>query len=176
MTPQLAFSDRNTWCTPKWITDALGEFTLDPCSNDRSTVQARETYQLGRGQDGLELAAAVPACWRVFVNPPYEGGAVVRWVRAYQHTRFCFLLRLDPSTKWFAELYARTQLILVPRGNRIQFEPPPGVKASSNPFPHALFYAWAADATPAIRARCYEWYVAPSGDAPPRIEQMPEEP
>lgn len=152
--------DRDTWCTPKWITDAIGRFELDPCSNDRSTVQAAQMFDLvDRGADGLVLATAVAPTARVFINPPYSD--VPPWIAAYKHTRFCFLLKLDTSTKWFAELYAATGLILIPR-KRVQFEPPPGVppeRAIAQQFPHALFYAHAEDATDAIRELCWTWRV-----------------
>ncbi len=155
--------DRDTWCTPKWITDALGAVDLDPCANDRSHVQARSTFRLDRDQDGLELAAKVGHDWTVFLNPPYSD--VGPWIQAYGHTRFCFLLKFDPSTKWFAELFARTGLILIPRGTRVQFEAPEGVppeKALANQFPHALFFARADDAPLALLERCFVWRVDPA--------------
>jgi hypothetical protein len=151
--------DRDTWCTPRWITEAIGTFDLDPCSNERSTVSARTTMSLERGCDGLAHAEDVEPDWRVFVNPPYSD--VPPWIAAYGHTRFVFLLKLDTSTRWFADLFARTQLILIPR-KRIQFDPPPGVppeRAIAQQFPHALFYARAEDATPEIRALCWAWRV-----------------
>lgn len=155
--------DRDTWCTPRWITDSIGEFDLDPCSNDRAHVPARMKLRLDFGQDGLIGADGVHQDQRVFINPPYSD--VPPWVAAYKHTRFCFLLKLDTSTKWFAELYAATDLILIPR-KRINFEPPPGVppdKAVAQQFPHALFYAYADDATDAIRALCWHWRVDRNG-------------
>jgi hypothetical protein len=147
--------DRDSWCTPKWLCDAIGAWGLDPCSNERSHVRATFTFRLDRGEDGLKLAASVAPESRVFVNPPY--GDVPPWVRAYKHARFCFLLKFDPSTRWFCELYAATALVAIPRRRRIAFEPPPGVRASSNPFPHALFYARAEDATDAILRSCIAW-------------------
>jgi hypothetical protein len=149
--------DRDTWCTPKWLARAVGPFDLDACTNSRSHVDALQSCSLERGVDGLAFAPTVPSFWRVWINPPYSAGQVIRWVRAYQHTRFCFLVRLDPSTEWFAELYAASEVLMVPRGRRIDFEPPPGVKASSNPFPHVLAYADHRDVTPAIEAMCFEW-------------------
>jgi hypothetical protein len=151
--------DRDIWCTPPWLTEAIGEFDLDPCSNDRSTVPARMQLRLDFGQDGLVGADVVHADQRVFANPPYSD--VQPWITAYKHTRFCFLLKLDTSTRWFAELYAATALILIPR-RRVNFIPPPGVppeKAVAQQFPHALFYAHAEDATDAIRALCWSWRV-----------------
>lgn len=154
--------DRDTWCTPRWITEAVGSFDLDPCSNERSTVQATYAYLLERGENGLKLLTSKwmdPRSPRVWVNPPYSD--VMPWVRAFQHTRFTFLLKLDPSTKWFASLYEHTELILIPR-KRVQFVPPPEVpteRAIAQQFPHALFYARAIDATPEIRALCLAWRV-----------------
>lgn len=155
--------DRDTWCTPKWITDAIGDVDLDPCSNERSTVQAIYAYRLDQGEDGLKLVTSKwidGASVRTFINPPYSD--VGPWIQAFGHTRFVFLLKLDPSTRWFAELLERTELVLIPRGTRIQFEAPPGVppdKAQANQFPHALFYAHEEDATAAIRALCFAWRV-----------------
>jgi hypothetical protein len=151
--------DRDTWCTPKWLADAVGEWDLDPCTNSRSHIRACSKCMLERGQDGLAFAEpyGAHADLRVWINPPYSSGQVIRWVRAYKHARFCFLVRLDPSTEWFAELYAASEVLLVPAGRRIDFEPPPGVKASSNPFPHVLAYADHRDVTPEIEALCFEW-------------------
>jgi hypothetical protein len=148
---------RSTWCTPAWLAEAIGRFELDPCSNDRSHIRATQRLSLEEGDDGLAFAIAVAPERRVFVNPPYENGSVLEWFRAYKHTRFCFLLRFDPSTAWFSELYRATSLVCLPRGRRVNFEPPPGVRASSNTFPHGLFYRDEADATPAILRACFSW-------------------
>lgn len=151
--------DRDTWCTPPWLTEPLGRFDLDPCSNARSQVQSTSQFVLDLGIDGLCRGEDVEPSWRVFVNPPYSD--VGPWIAAYKHTRFCFLLKLDTSTKWFAELHAATELILIPR-RRVNFIPPPGVppdKAVAQQFPHALFYAHADDATDAIRALCWSWRI-----------------
>ena len=157
-------ADRNSWCTPAWIAEAIGKWDLDPCSNDRSHIRATCRYSRNEGEDGLDPKMAnVVGTTRVFVNPPYEKGAVIQWVRAYAHTRFCFLLRFDPSTEWFLELYRSTRLISVPRGRRVNFEPPPGVRASSNVFPHALFYAREEEVTPAVLRACISWRTGSNG-------------
>lgn len=49
------------------------------------------------------------------------------------------------------------EVVMVPKSDRLEFVPPPGVKASSNPFPHGMFYKRAADVPDAIRALCYPW-------------------
>lgn len=127
---------RGSWCTPKWLADLLGEFDLDPCSNSRSHVWATTRAILEDGDDGLSLCTCIEE--EVFINPPYARGQVIRWVKHWRHTRFTFLLRWDPSTDWFAELLPHCTHVWFPE-QRINFEPPPGVKSSSNPFPHALY-------------------------------------
>lgn len=144
--------DRGSWCTPAWLAELLGEFALDPCSNPRSNVRALLCVSLEADGDGLlEGRGRGAFSWRgdhswladaacdTFINPPYARGQVARWVRHYSHTRFTFLLRWDPSAKsWFPDLIRKCSHIWFPN-RRINFEPPPGVKSSSNPYPHALF-------------------------------------
>lgn len=151
-------ADRDTWCTPLWIAEAVGTWDVDPCTNERSHVRAKKKLQLERGEDGLAMAQFIAAEKRVWCNPPYSAGQVIQWVRAYKHTRFAFLLRFDSSTEWFRELFAACALILVPR-RRVNFEPPPGITNPGVRFPHALFYADLRDATPEIRALCFEWQI-----------------
>lgn len=90
----------DTWCTPKDLCRMLGSFDLDPCSNGRSHVQANTTYDLARGEDGLALA------WRgsVFSNYPYSDPSP--WcVRLAAHDGpWVALTKLDPSTRWWAQL------------------------------------------------------------------------
>lgn len=171
LAPDALDEQRGAWCTPKKYADAVGPFRLDPFSNPRSHIRSEFSCQLERGDDGFGVGdpdrragsffvngdgyhRAWPS-WRVWIQPDYE--YVIEAIQHYKHTRFTALLRLDPSTEWFDELHAASELILIPRGDRIEFDPPPGVKASSNPFPHGLFYAHAEDATPAIRELCFEW-------------------
>ena len=138
---------RGTWCTPKWLCELMGEFDLDPCANERSHVKAIGRYALPRF-DGLSYASTTQTHKRVFINPPYSQGQVIKWIEAYAHTDFTFLLRWDPSTAWFRELVygeqlygslTRARFAWFPVGRRINFEAPPGVKASSSMMPHALY-------------------------------------
>lgn len=146
---------RDGWCTPAWIAKLLGWVNMDPCGNSRSHIEAGRVLTLENGDNGLaegspgtfttgklgyhgEGTFRAPPTWTVFVNPPYGGGQVIRWVRHWCNTRFIFLLRWDPSTRWFAELIGNCTHVWFPT-TRINFEPPPGVNSSSNPFPHALY-------------------------------------
>lgn len=171
--PDHGDEQRGAWCTPKKYARAVGPFDLDPFSNARSHMLSVAACWLERGDDGFGRGSShtgpgafytaaegyqyAPAEWRTWIQPPYD--IVLEAVRHYRHTRFTALLRLDPSTQWFSELFDASELVLVPKGDRIEFDPPPGVKPSSNPFPHGFFYAHAEDATPEIRGLCFEWRV-----------------
>jgi hypothetical protein len=129
-------SDRDSWCTPPWLTELLPLVDLDPCSNPRSTVRSRRVYDLARHEDGL----ALPWFGAVFVNPPYS--SVLPWAmkmqREYQRvTSAAFLVNADPSTRWWHVLRSIFPLRF-DFNRRIQFVPPPGVKQSSNSKPQAL--------------------------------------
>lgn len=93
--------------------------------------------------------------WRVWIQPPYD--IVLAALAHYGHTRYTALLRLDTSTAWFEQLWDMSEVIMVPKRDRLDFVPPPGVKASSNPFPHGLYYKRAEDVTPKVRELCYPW-------------------
>lgn len=93
--------------------------------------------------------------WKVWIQPPYD--IVLAALAHYGHTRYVALLRLDTSTEWFEQLWNMSEAIMVPKRDRLEFVPPPGVKPSSNPFPHGFYYRRAEDATPKIRELCYPW-------------------
>lgn len=156
---------RDGWCTPKWLAELIGPVDIDPCSNGRSHIQASWTYSEEAGTDGLQrhTRPTINEGATVYVNPPYSRGQVIRWVRHWRTTRFIFLCRWDPSTAWFNLLFYSSTHVWFPT-RRINFEPPPGVASSSNPFPHALFMR---DPDPALLARLdLEGYLLPVDKGP----------
>ena len=148
-------ADRDQWVTPLKLARAVGHWDLDPCSNEFSHIEAETVFRLDRGQNGLLLARYVQKRKRVWINPPYSHGSVIQWVRAYRHTNFCFLVRFDVSTEWWAELWPHVAILATPM-ERVEFEPPPGVEDNpGSPFPHALLYRREADVSEEIRRKCY---------------------
>lgn len=151
---------RGSWCTPKWMAELIGPVSHDPCSNPRSHIEARLSLMLENGDDGLWSGRpwnpGEPGTFQhvhpkygvchgrtheehvVFINPDYGRGMVERWIAHYQHTRFIFLLKWSPDTKWFKRLLPQCDYVWFPN-RRVNFEPPPGVTASNNPMPHALY-------------------------------------
>lgn len=148
--------DGDEYCTPTHLAEKLGLWDLDPCSNARSKIQALKTFRLDNGQDGIILANKVDAKTKTFINPPYSD--VMPWVEAYAHVRFCFLLKFDPSTKWFAELIENCELVLIPK-ERIAFINTAGEEVQAVAFPHAFYFAKAKDAPKALLDACYRWNV-----------------
>lgn len=181
LAPDVLEEQRGAWCSPPEYTEAAGEFDLDPFTNPRSSLRSLYTCMLERGDDGFGLAhsdmpgtfyvnpdgggmvpipdtsgyGVAPDAWKVWIQPPYD--IVLQAIAHYGHTRFVALLRLDTSTKWFDQLWEMCEVIMVPKRDRLEFVPPPGVKPSSNPFPHGLYYKRAADVPDAIKALCYPW-------------------
>lgn len=122
----------------------------------RRTV-GRFTGLLGKGEVSRrgDVLAIATECTRVWIQPDYQ--FVDEAIGHYGHTRFCALLRFDPRTAWWQRLVIlvrrRRGMICIPRGV-FNFESPPGVPASSNSFPHALYYADERDVTRAVLRRC----------------------
>lgn len=145
--------------------------------NARSPVRA--SWDVGEHLIDEGRHVLVDEKYTVWLQPPYD--LVLDAQAHFGHTRFCALLRLDTSTVWYqlffwgvhskaeaTELTKKSKMaismgpplcevVMVPKRDRLEFVPPPGVKASSNPFPHGLYYKRAADVTEAIKELCYPW-------------------
>ena len=123
------------WCTPRWLARELGTWSLDPCGNADSHIESDRRFGLDLGIDGLET----PWTGSVFVNPPYSNP--LPWCQrlAAHNGPWCALLKLDPSTKWWAALMEATPTI-APFRKRLKFE---GTVAMTANFPSVLIYsAW----------------------------------
>ncbi len=123
------------WCTPAWLAAVLGPFDLDPASNARSHIAAVRSYELERGEDGLQL----PWAGSVFLNPPYSNP--LPWARrlADHAGPWCALLKNDSTTRWYAALMA-VNPVVAPFKKRLRFE---GDRAMTANFPSVLVYsAW----------------------------------
>ncbi len=139
------------WCTPKWLTAILGAFDLDPCWNRKSHLKPgmachpNDPDALFR--DGLKFP------WHgklVFCNPPYSNvGPWAAKLAAHDHG-WVALLKLDPTTKWWATLMT-AQPVIAPFRKRIKFE---GEQSMTANFPSVLIYsAW----RPSTELRQHLW-------------------
>lgn len=158
---------RGAYCTPKYVAASLPAFDLDPFTNSRSHIRSTYACVGDHGDDGFGdgnpgtftirgVTRQATSSWRVFKQPDYT--QVLACVRHYLHTRFVALLRFDPRPEWADLIGGASEWIGVlsnsPDRSSFEFEPAPGVVASSNTFPHALYARHYADVTPAMRALC----------------------
>lgn len=116
------------YCTPLHISQRLGLFTTDPCSNPRSNIDAIIKYMLETGHDGLKL----PWFGRTFLNHPYSDP--MPWMLKLHAelgnacSEAVVLPKHDHSTEWW-------QVLVQPHAGftcdewklnkRIQFDVPP---------------------------------------------------
>jgi hypothetical protein len=147
----------DSWCTPKWLADLLGPFDLDPCSNANSHIDSYARCSLDANvfphrdnvhRDGLAFdwreareTPRIPVS--VFVNPPYSNP--LPWCeRLRDHDGpWVALLKLDPSTRWWATLM-QANPTFAPFRKRLRFE---GDRAMTANFPSVLVWRrWAPSA------------------------------
>ena len=108
-------STTDTWLTPKWILDALGQFDLDPCAapSPRPWSSAKRHYEVGKGQDGLRL----PWAGRVWLNPPYSSADPwVAKMHAHGDGVMCVAVRGEVR-RWMEHIWSGADriLLLAPR-------------------------------------------------------------
>jgi hypothetical protein len=124
----------DSWCTPVWLADSLGEFDLDPCSNQWSHIKSARSFSMERGEDGL----ALPWEGSVWCNPPYS--EPMAWAkRLREHNGpWAALVKLDTTTGWWWELMEQAG-DWAPFRHRIRFEMG-GQPGSSPSFANALVW------------------------------------
>lgn len=100
--------------TPKWITDALGHFDLDPCAGEHTNIADFNMWD-GWGHDGLKLD------WFGFVwcNPPFSQKDL--WTKKMlEHGNGIMVLPERGSAPWFGPLAKRLGKYFV-MGKKINF-------------------------------------------------------
>lgn len=118
-----------TWLTPRFITDALGEFDLDPCSApDPSAWPTARRHYTWPMQDGM----ALPWEGRVWLNPPY-GDEADAWMRKMAgHGRGTALIFARTETEmFFRHVWERADALLFLRG-RLHFHHADGRRSKAN--------------------------------------------
>ncbi|HKY51667.1 MAG TPA: DNA N-6-adenine-methyltransferase [Candidatus Limnocylindria bacterium] len=155
----IVVDDRDTWCTPQEVVDALLRFwpdgpDLDPCTNERSIVPCRRRYTLA---DCIEPQHQEwRADDRIYCNPPFSDTAP--WARRMSmHTGAvvgCVLA--DPSVSWWRDIWS-ADAICFP-DHRVKFLPPPGAKSTSFDRPIALpLWCSTRDHSREVQLHAFEW-------------------
>jgi len=122
---QRTVGDTQTWITPRWILDALGEFDLDPAAAD---PRPWDCAKISFMTDGLSL----PWHGRVWLNPPFDRYEVGKWVQKLaDHGRGIALLHARTEAAWFEPAWRSASAILF-MADRIHFHYPCGRRAEAN--------------------------------------------
>lgn len=126
------------WLTPRYITDALGPFDLDPCSPGERRPWDTAAKHYGIEDDGLRQE------WhgRVWLNPPYSKTGA--WMaRLADHGQGTALLFARTETRlWHEHIWPRATALLFIKG-RIRFCHLNGKPADAAAAPSVLIaYGW----------------------------------
>ena len=117
----------DTWLTPRYIIESLGEFDLDPCTPEQMpwpTANKRYTKK----DDGLKKE------WhgRVWLNPPYSKEAIKWLEKMAKHQNGIALVFARTETNWFfRNIWDEAAALLFLKG-RVTFCNEKGEKAPFN--------------------------------------------
>lgn len=111
------------WLTPPAIIQSLGDFDLDPCAHPQQFYQTAKVM-IAPPENGLS------AEWngRVWLNPPYGQGLLVKWIsKLAQHGNGIALVpaRTDVEEWFWPFVWEAADAVLFRRG-RIHFHRPDG--------------------------------------------------
>jgi|HubBroStandDraft_4_1064222.scaffolds.fasta_scaffold233919_3 hypothetical protein len=141
---QKTVGDTQNWITPKWIIDALGPFTLDPCACEQQPwpCAARSTTENGLCQ---------PWHGRVWLNPPFDRYEVGKWIRKLaEHGTGMALLHARTEAEWFEPVWEKATAILF-LADRLYFYYPDGRRAEANSGAPACLIAFGEDDAKALQ-------------------------
>lgn len=126
----------DTWLTPMYILNELGEFDLDPCAAKCSPHWAcQKSFTVD--DDGLTQI------WsgRVFMNPPFSN--TTKWL--YRHSEHRNGISLVPATVesriWREVVWTKAHSILLLHG-RTRFADPHGAQTTGRPLRSIALIAW----------------------------------
>lgn len=120
------------------------QFDWDVCADDASSVCGPNRYfGIDRGQNSLQFWWYKRLSKRAvcFMNPPYSQLPIWAHKAKAEAQRGLIVVGLIPdmrSSRWFQRhVEGHAPLVLLPDG-RINFDAPPGIKYSSNPWPSCV--------------------------------------
>ena len=132
-----AVATTHDWLTPPEILQALGPFDLDPCASLYQPWRTA-TKQYTIEDDGLKKE------WRgrVWCNPPYSRGNINKFIDKALYeakengVRSVFLVRFDPTAKWFQKAFKSGYCDIYMLDKRIKFKGADNTYPLSNCFIH----------------------------------------
>jgi hypothetical protein len=137
----------DTWLTPRWILDALGDFDTDPCCPDPMPWQTAATMYTER-DNGLMM----PWDGRVWLNPPYGDQTGVWLDLLAGHGNGIALIFARTETEMFHRfVWDRADGVLFLKG-RIHFHTQDGQRAHGNAGGPSCLVAYGEPNVEALRA------------------------
>lgn len=118
----------DTWITPKYITEALGEFDLDPCAHTSMPWHHAKT-EFTTKEDGLKQD------WlgRVWLNPPFNRYQIGCWMeKMSKHKNGVMLIPAATETRRFYKYVWKKASGILFMDHRPFFVKPSGKRGSSN--------------------------------------------
>ena len=129
------------WLTPKYITDTLGPFDLDPCSPGSRRPWDTARVHLDKDDDGLSN----PWAGRVWCNPPYGRETFVWLKKLADHGNGVALIFARTETVgFFTQVWQRADAVFFFKG-RLKFCRVDGVEADAANAPSCLVAYGAAN-------------------------------
>lgn len=124
---------KDEWLTPKYITDSLGKFDLDPCSPiNRPWDTAFKHYTI------LDDGLSQPWHGRVWCNPPYGNSTSVWLEKCVEHGNCIALIFARTETRmFFNHIWDKADALLFIKG-RLKFYHVDGTQGGSAGAPSVL--------------------------------------
>lgn len=127
--------NKDEWITPRYITDALGHFNLDPC---QPIVPPWLIADHGFNINDDGLFQPWPKAWFVWCNPPYGKQTVLWLAKMAAHNNGIALIFARTDTRMFHDyIFNGASAILFLKG-RISFCDVKGVKQGTAGAPSCL--------------------------------------
>ena len=122
------------WLTPKYITDTLGPFDLDPCSPGTRRPWDTAMYHLDEADNGL----AAPWFGTVWCNPPY-GRETFKWLAklADHNNGIALVFARTETVGFFEQVWERADAVFFFKG-RLKFWYVDGTEADTANAPSCL--------------------------------------
>jgi len=157
---QCTIGATQSWITPQWILNALGEFDLDPCAADPRPWDCARVNYTARG---LER----PWYGRAWLNPPFHRYEVARWIRRLaEHGHGTALLHARTEAEWFEPVWQAASAILF-LADRIHFHHPDGRRAEANSGAPACLIAFVEHDACALKQSGIAGYLVSAWEAVP---------
>ena len=116
-------SGRTVYLTPKWITDLLGPFDLDPCASHPRPWDIAKVNMVGKHNGGL---CGLEAPWKGFVwlNPPYgKSNGMDKFIAklaAHREGGICLINANTQTVIWHKTIWPQATAFVFLKG-RISF-------------------------------------------------------